>query len=90
MYNHYHNITPRTINYLEDRHSRMRKHEQSLASISRVRDDRGSSAPKRRKNKIITDECLVKLWQRYDDGRIDIPAFLKAVGLNYFQRPSKS
>ncbi|CAF3046268.1 unnamed protein product [Rotaria sp. Silwood2] len=26
MYNHYRNITPRTINYLEGRHSRMKKH----------------------------------------------------------------
>ncbi|CAF1382091.1 unnamed protein product [Didymodactylos carnosus] len=107
MYKHYRNITPRTINYLEGRHSRMKKHvssphpniyiaidllqkEQSLASTARVRDGMGAPAPKRRKNKVITDECLMKLWQRYDDGRIDIPAFLKAAGMRYFQRPSKS
>ncbi|CAF1648627.1 unnamed protein product, partial [Didymodactylos carnosus] len=64
--------------------------EQSLASIARVRDDMGAPARKRRKNKVITDECLMKLWQRYDDGRIDIPAFLKVAGMRYFQRPSKS
>ncbi|CAF5219625.1 unnamed protein product, partial [Rotaria magnacalcarata] len=29
MYNHYRNITPRTINYLEGRHSRMKKHVNS-------------------------------------------------------------
>ncbi|CAF1507526.1 unnamed protein product, partial [Didymodactylos carnosus] len=45
---------------------------------------------------VITDECLIygnvvtKLWQSYDDGRIDIPAFLKAAGMRYFQRPPKS
>jgi hypothetical protein len=32
---------------------------------------------------------VLKLWKRYDDGRIDIPAFLKAAGLRYFQSPSK-
>lgn len=25
----------------------------------------GASTPKRRKNKVITDECLLKLWKRY-------------------------
>jgi hypothetical protein len=107
MYNHYRNITPRTINYLEGRHSRMKKHvnsphpniyiaidllqkEQSLASIARIRDDMGAPTLKRRKNKVITDECLMKLWKRYDEGRIDVPAFLKAAGLRYFKRPSKS
>ncbi|CAF4342082.1 unnamed protein product [Rotaria sp. Silwood2] len=64
--------------------------EQSLASISRLRDNIGAPTPKRRKNKVITDECLIKLWQRYDDGRLDIPSFLKAAGLRYFQRPPKS
>ncbi|CAF4166176.1 unnamed protein product, partial [Adineta steineri] len=95
MYNHYRNITPRTINYLEGRHNRMKKHvnsphpniyiaidllqkEQSLASFSRIRDDLGAPAPKRRKNNVISDQCLNKLWQRYDEGRTDIPAFLKA------------
>ena len=28
-------------------------------------------------------------WQRYDEGRIDISAFLKAAGLRYFQRATK-
>ncbi|CAF4048161.1 unnamed protein product, partial [Didymodactylos carnosus] len=55
--------------------------EQSLTSITRVRDDMVAGAPKCRKNKIITDECLMKLWQRCDDGRIDISAFLKAAGM---------
>ncbi|CAF0956902.1 unnamed protein product [Rotaria sordida] len=67
MYNHYRNITPRTINYLEGRHARMKKHvnsphpniyvaidllrnEQSLASITRLRDDLGAPTPKCRKN----------------------------------------
>ncbi|CAF3591414.1 unnamed protein product [Rotaria socialis] len=63
--------------------------EQSLASIARLRDDMGAPAPKWRKNKVITDECLIKLWQRYDEGLLDIPAFLKAAGLRYFQRPAK-
>ncbi|CAF1154141.1 unnamed protein product [Didymodactylos carnosus] len=103
MYDHYRNITPRTINYLEGRHSRMKKHVSSphlniyiaiglvqKESIARVQDGMGAPAPKRRKNKVITDKCLMKLWQRYDDGRIDIPAFLKAAGMRYFQRPSKS
>ncbi|CAM4740257.1 unnamed protein product [Rotaria magnacalcarata] len=107
MYNHYRNITPRTINYLEGRHSRMKKHvnsphpnifiaidllqkEQALASIARIRDDMGAPTPKRRQNKLVTDECLMKLWERYDNGRIDITSFLNAAGLRYFQRPSKS
>ncbi|CAF4377227.1 unnamed protein product, partial [Rotaria sordida] len=59
-------------------------------SISRLRDNMGAPTPKRRKNKVITDECLIKLWQRYDEGRLDIPSFLKAAGLRYFQRPPKS
>ncbi|CAF1562887.1 unnamed protein product [Adineta ricciae] len=63
--------------------------QQSLASIARLRDDMGGSAPKRRKNKVITDECFIKLWQRYDEGLLDIPSFLKAAGLRYFQRPPK-
>ncbi|CAF0821098.1 unnamed protein product [Didymodactylos carnosus] len=86
MYSHHCNVMSRTINYLEGRHSRMKKHinaphpniyvfidllqkEQSLAPLARIRDDMGASAPKRTKKKIITD-CLVKLWQRYDDGLI--------------------
>ena len=106
MYNHYRNVTPRTINYLEGRHNRWKKHvtsphpniyiaidllqkEQALASIVRVRDELGAPTPKRRKNNVISDECLMKLWQRYDEGRIDIPAFLKAAGLRYFQRAPK-
>ncbi|CAF1480323.1 unnamed protein product, partial [Didymodactylos carnosus] len=59
--------------------------EQSLASIARVRDDMRAPAPKRQKNKVIRDKCLIKLWQRYDDSRIDITAFLKAVGMIYCQ-----
>ncbi|CAF3916162.1 unnamed protein product [Rotaria magnacalcarata] len=90
MYNLYRNITPRTINYLEGRHSRMKKHEQALASIARIRDDMGAPTPKHRKNKVVTDECLMKLWKRYDNGRIDITSFLKAAGLRYFQHPSRS
>ncbi|CAF3691775.1 unnamed protein product [Rotaria sp. Silwood1] len=80
MYNHYRNITPRTINYLK---------EQALASIMRLQDDLGGPTPKRRKNNVIPDECLMKLWQRYDEGRIDIPAFSKAAELRYFQRAPK-
>ncbi|CAF1155459.1 unnamed protein product [Rotaria sordida] len=107
MYNHYRNITPRTINYLEGRHGRLKKHvnsphpniyraidllqkEQSLASIARLRDDLGAPTPKRRKNNLISDECLMKLWNRYDEGRVDILMFLKAAGMRYFQRPSKA
>ncbi|CAF3076742.1 unnamed protein product [Rotaria sp. Silwood2] len=107
MCNHYRNILPRTTNYLEGRHSRLKKHvnaphpniyvaigllqkKQSLASISRLRDNMGAPSPKRRKNKVIIDECLIKLWQRYDEGRLDIPSFLKAAGPRYFQRPPKS
>ncbi|CAF5078729.1 unnamed protein product [Rotaria magnacalcarata] len=63
--------------------------EQSLASIARQRDDMGAPASKRPKNKVVTDECLIKLWQRYDEGLLDIPSFLKAAGLRYFQRPPK-
>ncbi|CAF4587860.1 unnamed protein product, partial [Rotaria magnacalcarata] len=64
MYNHYRNILPCTINYLEGRHSRSKKHvnaphpsiyitidllqkEQSLASISRLRENMGTPTPKR-------------------------------------------
>ncbi len=36
---------------------------------------------KRRKNHVVSDECLMKLWKCYYEGRIDIPAFLKAAGL---------
>ncbi|CAF0894833.1 unnamed protein product [Didymodactylos carnosus] len=49
----------------------------------------GASAPKRRKNKVITDECLMKLWQRYDDCRIDIPAFLKTAEMKLPSSPSE-
>ncbi|CAF2008617.1 unnamed protein product [Rotaria magnacalcarata] len=63
--------------------------EQSLASIARLRDDMWAPAPKRRKNKVTTDECLIKLWECYDEGLLDIPSFLKAAGLRYFQRPPK-
>ncbi|CAF4348107.1 unnamed protein product, partial [Rotaria magnacalcarata] len=45
--------------------------------------------PKRRKNKIMTDECLIKLRQRYDEDRLDIPSFLKVAGPRCFQRPPK-
>ncbi|CAF0870950.1 unnamed protein product [Rotaria sordida] len=106
MYNHYRNITPRTINYLEGRHNCMKKHvnsphpniyvaidlvqkEQALAWIVRLQDDLRVPTPKHRKNNVISDECLMKLWKRYDEGRIDIPAFLKAAGLRYFQRAPK-
>jgi len=64
--------------------------EQSLASIARLRDDLGAPTPKRRKNNLISDECLMKLSNRYDEGRLDIPMFLKAAGMRYFQRPSKA
>ncbi|CAF1236699.1 unnamed protein product [Rotaria magnacalcarata] len=55
----------------------------------KLRDDMGAPAPKRPKSKVITDECLIKLWQRYDEGLLDIPSFLKAAGLKYFQRAPK-
>ncbi|CAF0940320.1 unnamed protein product [Didymodactylos carnosus] len=55
--------------------------EQSLASISRSRDDMGAATPKRRKNKVKTDERLMKSWQRYDASRTDIPVFLKGDGM---------
>ncbi|CAF3081582.1 unnamed protein product, partial [Rotaria sp. Silwood2] len=64
--------------------------KQSLASITRLRGDLGAPTPKRRKNNVISEECLMKLWKRYDESRIDMPTFLKAVGMRYFQRPSKS
>ncbi|CAF3924505.1 unnamed protein product [Rotaria magnacalcarata] len=64
--------------------------EQSLASIARLRDDMGAPAPKRRKNKVITDECLIKLWQRYDEGFLEIPSFLKAAGLRYISKTTKT
>jgi len=64
--------------------------EQSLASIARLRDDLGASTPKRRKTNLISDKCLMKLWNRYDEGRLHIPMFLKAAGMRYFQRPSKA
>ncbi|CAF1497216.1 unnamed protein product [Rotaria sordida] len=35
--------------------------EQSLASIARLRDYMGAPIPKRRKNKVTTDECSIKL-----------------------------
>ncbi len=33
------------------------------------------------KNKVITDEYLMKLWLLHDEDRIDILGFLKAAGL---------
>ncbi|CAF1410892.1 unnamed protein product [Rotaria sordida] len=107
MYNHYRNITPRTTNYLEGRHARMKKHVssphpniyvaidllrngQSLASITRLRDDLRAPTLKHRKNNVISDECLMKLWKHYDEGRIDMPTFLKTAGMRYFQRSPKS
>ncbi|CAF5019083.1 unnamed protein product, partial [Rotaria sp. Silwood1] len=49
----------------------------------------GAPTPKRRQNNVTSDDYLMRLWQRYDEGRIDIPAFLKAAGLRYFQRAPK-
>ncbi|CAF4922103.1 unnamed protein product, partial [Rotaria magnacalcarata] len=63
--------------------------KQSLAPTARLRDDMGVPAPKRRKNKVITDDYLIKLWQYYDEGLLDIPSFFKAAELRYFQRPPK-
>ncbi|CAF4729720.1 unnamed protein product, partial [Rotaria socialis] len=57
---------------------------------SRLQDNMEAPTPKRRKNKVITDECLIKLRQRYDEGRLNIPSFLKIAGSIYFQRPPKS
>ncbi|CAF1180923.1 unnamed protein product, partial [Didymodactylos carnosus] len=53
-------------------------------SLTRLRDNMDAPAPKHRKNKIITDECLVKLRQRYEDERIDIANFLKTAA-NYWK-----
>jgi hypothetical protein len=64
--------------------------EQSLAFIARIRDGIGAPAAKRRKNNVISDEYLIKLWKRYDKGRIDIPTFLKSARMRYFQSSSKS
>ncbi|CAF2879008.1 unnamed protein product [Rotaria sp. Silwood2] len=66
-----------------------RKVIEESSPIDRIVEE-ASPTPKRRKNKVITYECLIKLWQRYDEGRLDIPSFLKAAGLRYFQRPPKS
>ncbi|CAF1516632.1 unnamed protein product, partial [Didymodactylos carnosus] len=47
-----------------------------------VREDhmQTKNEQKRRKNKIITDEWFVKLWQCYDDEHMDMSTFLKAAG----------
>ncbi|CAF2126390.1 unnamed protein product [Rotaria magnacalcarata] len=81
------NISPMNVSDEQIRKS-FRK-EQSLASTARLRDDTGAPAPKRRKNKVITDEYLIRLWQRYDEGLLDIPSFLKAAGLRYLQKSPK-
>ncbi|CAF3290688.1 unnamed protein product [Rotaria socialis] len=56
----------------------------------KLQDNMEAPTPKRRKNKIMTDECLIKLRQRYDEDRLDIPSFLKVAGPRCFQRPPKS
>ncbi|CAF1647820.1 unnamed protein product [Rotaria magnacalcarata] len=81
------NISP--VNVSDEQIRKSFRKEQSLASIARLRDGMGAPAPKRRKNKVITDEYLIKLWDFYDEGLLDIPSFLKAAELRYFQRPSK-
>lgn len=63
--------------------------EQSLASIVRPRDDLDTPTPKRRKNNVISDVCLIKLWKHYGEGHIDLPTLLKAAGLKYFQYSSE-
>ncbi|CAF2132577.1 unnamed protein product [Rotaria magnacalcarata] len=59
-------------------------------SGQKLQDNMEAPTPKRRKNKIMTDECLIKLRQRYDEDRLDIPSFLKVAGPRCFQRPPKS
>ncbi len=53
--------------------------EQSLASIARIRGNMRSSASKRRENKVITGECLMELWQHYDEGRMDISGLASSI-----------
>ncbi|CAF4401471.1 unnamed protein product [Rotaria socialis] len=60
------------------------------ATPLKLQDNMEAPTPKRRKNKIMTDECLIKLRQRYDEDRLDIPSFLKVAGPRCFQRPPKS
>ncbi|CAM4757683.1 unnamed protein product [Rotaria magnacalcarata] len=57
--------------------------------LLKLQDNMEAPTPKRRKNKIMTDECLIKLRQRYDEDRLDIPSFLKVAGPRCFQRPPK-
>jgi hypothetical protein len=57
---------------------------------ARLGDDMGSPTPRDRKHKVITVGCLMKSWQGYDEGRLDILSFMEAAGLIYFQRPSIS
>ncbi|CAF1486332.1 unnamed protein product [Rotaria magnacalcarata] len=63
---------------------------QVSATPLKLQDNMEAPTPKRRKNKIMTDECLIKLRQRYDEDRLDIPSFLKVAGPRCFQRPPKS
>ena len=63
---------------------------QSLTSMTRLCDNPSIPAPKRRKNNMISEECSMKLWKRYDEGRIGMPTFLMAARIRYFQEPSKS
>ncbi|CAM4816692.1 unnamed protein product [Rotaria magnacalcarata] len=62
---------------------------QVFATPLKLQDNMEAPTPKRRKNKIMTDECLIKLRQRYDEDRLDIPSFLKVAGPRCFQRPPK-
>ncbi len=53
--------------------------ERSLASIARIRDGIRTPTPKRRRNKVIANECLMKLWQHYDEGRMDISGLASSI-----------
>ncbi|CAF2095647.1 unnamed protein product [Rotaria magnacalcarata] len=68
----------------------MRSRYAYKVSLAKLQDNMEAPTPKRRKNKIMTDECLIKLRQRYDEDRLDIPSFLKVAGPRCFQRPPKS
>ena len=63
--------------------------EHSLGSIAKFTADTGASIPEHRKNKVTTDKYLIKLWQRFDEGRLDIFSFLRAAGFQYLQRSFK-
>ncbi len=56
-----------------------------ISNDARERSQAGEPPPKKPKKNRIAKESLVRLWDKYEEKKIDREAFLKAAGLQYFQ-----